>query len=130
MVPRETGAKTGATREKNVTVLKISALPFAFAIALICFGSGGTVGLIINAKANSRANRVVMFCAFHREKYKPILDKKSNFGLVRGYGVRFLIYFTICMGLLKAISEIHKSLCCIFGILKCQIQNDGATIKF
>ena len=40
-------AKTGATREKNATVLKMFRLPFALAFALVCFGNDEIVGLII-----------------------------------------------------------------------------------
>ena len=57
----KTSASTGATRDTNVTVLKIIALPIALAyvIALVCFGIDQTLCLITDT--TSRATSFVCF---------------------------------------------------------------------
>ena len=74
------GAKTGATCHKNVTVLKMFALLFALAFALVCFGNDQIVGLIITI---SRAiSSFGLFCACWHIMAYCYVDNFDDFCLI------------------------------------------------
>ena len=59
---RKIARQTGATRDKNVTVLKIIALPtaLAYVVALVCFGINQKTCLITNTTSRAKSRWYVL----------------------------------------------------------------------